>query len=192
MELKKKTIIWEDDNEPPKNYIWVKSDGNAYEFNHTTRQWEKIMSSNVSDSVSNSDIFFVPATIQPKYFMNESDTEPIEIKNYTLGYSLFLYNKEDIISLGVNKEDLNNLNILGIEDIFDDADNNSYINGLLIPKENFDNKVILWGINPGEKASLYGMSDCYVYKISDNIFIILEGPKEITPVPGVGPSDPVL
>lgn len=55
MEFKKKTIIWEDNNEPPKNYIWVKSDGNAYEFNHTTRQWEKIMSSNGSDSGSGSD-----------------------------------------------------------------------------------------------------------------------------------------
>lgn len=50
MEYKKKTIIWEDNNEPPKNYIWVKSDGNAYEFNHTLRQWEKIMSSSGSDS----------------------------------------------------------------------------------------------------------------------------------------------
>ena len=46
MEYKTKKIIWEDNNEPPKNYIWVKSDGNAYEFNHITRQWEKIMSSN--------------------------------------------------------------------------------------------------------------------------------------------------
>lgn len=54
MEFKKKTIIWEDNNEPPKNYIWVKSDGNAYEFNHTTRQWEKIMSSNGSSSGSDS------------------------------------------------------------------------------------------------------------------------------------------
>lgn len=50
MEFKKKTIIWEDNNEPPKNYIWVKSDKNAYEFNHTTRQWEKIMSSNGNGS----------------------------------------------------------------------------------------------------------------------------------------------
>lgn len=54
MDFKKKTIIWEDNNEPPKNYIWVKSDGNAYEFNHTTRQWEKIMSSNGSGSGSDS------------------------------------------------------------------------------------------------------------------------------------------
>ena len=28
----KKTIIWETNSEPPKNYIWVKSDGKAYEF----------------------------------------------------------------------------------------------------------------------------------------------------------------
>lgn len=28
----KKTIIWETNSEPPKSYIWVKSDGKAYEF----------------------------------------------------------------------------------------------------------------------------------------------------------------
>ena len=39
MEFKKKTIIWEENNEPPKNYIWVKDDGKAYEYDHTTRQW---------------------------------------------------------------------------------------------------------------------------------------------------------
>ena len=50
MEFKKKTIIWEDNNEPPKNYVWVRSDENAYEFNNTTKQWEKVMSSNGSDS----------------------------------------------------------------------------------------------------------------------------------------------
>lgn len=32
MELKKKTLIWEENNEPPKNYIWVKGDGKAYEY----------------------------------------------------------------------------------------------------------------------------------------------------------------
>lgn len=50
MEFKKKTIIWEDNNEPPKDFIWVKSDENAYEFNYITRKWEKIMSSNGNDS----------------------------------------------------------------------------------------------------------------------------------------------
>lgn len=32
MEFKKKTIIWEDNTEPPKNYFWVKPDGKVYEF----------------------------------------------------------------------------------------------------------------------------------------------------------------
>lgn len=41
MELKKKTIIWEDNNIPPKDYLWIKSDGKVYEFNHTTRQWQE-------------------------------------------------------------------------------------------------------------------------------------------------------
>ena len=39
MEYKKKTLIWEDNNEPPKDYIWIKSDGKAYEFNYQTRTW---------------------------------------------------------------------------------------------------------------------------------------------------------
>ena len=40
MEFKKKTIIWESNNEPPKNYIWVKEDGKTYEYNHSTKSWE--------------------------------------------------------------------------------------------------------------------------------------------------------
>lgn len=39
MEYKKKTLIWEDNSEPPKDYIWIKSDGKAYEFDYTTRTW---------------------------------------------------------------------------------------------------------------------------------------------------------
>ena len=31
MKFKKKTIIWEDNNIPPKNYLWVKSDNKVYE-----------------------------------------------------------------------------------------------------------------------------------------------------------------
>lgn len=39
MEFKKKTIIWEDNNEPPKDYIWAKKDGKFYEYSYTTRSW---------------------------------------------------------------------------------------------------------------------------------------------------------
>lgn len=37
-----KKIIWYDVNsEPPKNYVWVKADGKAYEYNTNTKQWEE-------------------------------------------------------------------------------------------------------------------------------------------------------
>lgn len=39
MEFKKKTIIWEDNNEPPKDYIWAKKDGKFYEYSYATRSW---------------------------------------------------------------------------------------------------------------------------------------------------------
>lgn len=39
MEYKKKTMIWEDNNEPPKDYIWIKSDGKAYEYDYSQRKW---------------------------------------------------------------------------------------------------------------------------------------------------------
>ncbi len=42
MEFKKKTIIWEDNSEPPKDYIWIKSDNKAYEFDYTDRQWKEV------------------------------------------------------------------------------------------------------------------------------------------------------
>ena len=41
MEYKKRTIIWEDNSEPPKNYIWVKADNKPYEFNYYTHKWEE-------------------------------------------------------------------------------------------------------------------------------------------------------
>ena len=41
MEFKKKTIIWEDNNIPPKDYIWVKADGKAYEYDYTAKDWKE-------------------------------------------------------------------------------------------------------------------------------------------------------
>lgn len=41
MEYKKKTIIWENNSEPPKDFIWVKPDGKAYEFDYTDRIWKE-------------------------------------------------------------------------------------------------------------------------------------------------------
>lgn len=48
MEFRKKQIIYEENNQPPKNYIWVKEDGKAYEFNYNNRQWE-VSDININD-----------------------------------------------------------------------------------------------------------------------------------------------
>ena len=39
MEFKKKTIIWEPNTEPPKNYYWIKEDNKVYEFSVEERKW---------------------------------------------------------------------------------------------------------------------------------------------------------
>lgn len=54
MEFKKKTIIWEDNNEPPKDYIWIKSDGKAYEFDYKDRKWVESKSISVESGDSGS------------------------------------------------------------------------------------------------------------------------------------------
>ena len=48
MEYKKKTLIWEDNNEPPKNYIWIKSDGKPYEYDYSQNGWIESKSFNTS------------------------------------------------------------------------------------------------------------------------------------------------
>lgn len=48
MEYKTKTIVWEDNSEPPKDYIWIKSDGKAYEYSYSQRKW--VESKSISDS----------------------------------------------------------------------------------------------------------------------------------------------
>lgn len=55
MEFKKKTIIWEDNTEPPKNYIWAKKDSKFYEYDYNVRDWVESTSINSSGSGSSSD-----------------------------------------------------------------------------------------------------------------------------------------
>lgn len=35
----KRTFVWEVNNPPPQNYIWVKNDGRAYEYDPNKRDW---------------------------------------------------------------------------------------------------------------------------------------------------------
>lgn len=149
-------------NFPTRFLRWIKIDGDLEEDD--------------SGDDSNSNVFFVPATIQPKYFINDDSTEPVEIENYTPPTygSTFLYNKEDIISLGVNEEDLNNLNIIGINDAFNDF-NNDIVNGYMM--ETFANeKIILFDLDMGNSCiHIYNNIDNpYLYKLSNDVFLILQ------------------
>ena len=35
----KKTVIWETNSEPPRNYIWIRPNGVAYEYDNDIREW---------------------------------------------------------------------------------------------------------------------------------------------------------
>lgn len=159
-------------NFPTRFLRWVKIDGDL----------EGDDSGGGSDS--DNDVFFVPATIQPKYFLNNDGTEVIEIKNYTsdVEYATFLYNKEDIISLGVNEEALNSLAQVTIEEAFDDINSQHPTKGLNIDKNVFKNTIILEYISKGNGITEPSQVDTYsfkinemynIYKISNNIFLIL-------------------
>ena len=50
MEFKKRTIIWENNTEPPRNYIWVKADGKSYEYDYATKGWVESETIKIADS----------------------------------------------------------------------------------------------------------------------------------------------
>lgn len=70
MEFKKKTLIWEDNSEPPKDYIWIKPDGKAYEFDYTDRIWKEsksISAGSGSGSGSNVELLTLNVTENGEY-----------------------------------------------------------------------------------------------------------------------------
>lgn len=154
-------------NFPTRFLRWIKIDGDA-DGNDGGGGGD--------DSGDNNDVFFVPATIQPKYFINAGSDEPIDIKNYISpeSSSIFLYNKEDIISLGVNEEDLNNLNIITPSNAYNDAVSNNGANGYQIPSIAFMRKIILDSVNIVDSVINIYSKTSYIYKISDDIFLIVE------------------
>lgn len=64
MEYKTKTIVWEDNNEPPKDYIWVKADGKAYEFDYADRKWKESKTINSISSCSAGPSEDIPTDLQ--------------------------------------------------------------------------------------------------------------------------------
>lgn len=75
MEFKKKTIIWEVNNEPPKNYIWAKSDGKFYEYNYDKKDWEESKTIQTASSEESEE------PVEP-VTPTEPTVEPIEDTSY--------------------------------------------------------------------------------------------------------------
>lgn len=114
MEFKKKTIIWEDNNEPPKDYIWVKSDGKAYEYSYSQGKWIeskliKTEESGGSDGGGSDSESFLMNLIpnnypKPDLFLctkyEEDSSVDIDVTNYKID-DLFSLVAEDDIELSI-------------------------------------------------------------------------------------------
>ena len=114
MEFKKKTIIWEDNNEPPKDYIWVKKDGKFYEYSYTTRSWtesKSISGSNSEGSGGSSEddgnllMSLIPDSLpKPDLFLfkrGSADNNPIDVTNYKIDGLVNLCEEEEISNLNI-------------------------------------------------------------------------------------------
>lgn len=66
MELKKKTIIWEENTEPPKNYYWIKPDNKVYEWDADLEDW-----------MESKEFSYVPSSINAKGFSTNEPTEEL-------------------------------------------------------------------------------------------------------------------
>lgn len=91
----------------------------------------------------NSNIFFSPLAIQPTHigvFIDDTFSI-VEIKDVTLNADgdlggPLIYSKEDLISVGINENDLNNLEIVSVDEIEEDSSGSkglsgNYINNIL-------------------------------------------------------------
>lgn len=94
----KKTIIWETNSEPPRNYIWVKSDGIPYEYDEDIREW--VPSKNIGSGSGtnvvckttaewNETIGYVPAVgeiiVYTDYKQVEKDGEMVDVPGIKIG-----------------------------------------------------------------------------------------------------------
>ena len=76
--------------------------------------------------------------------------------------------------MGVNEEDLNNLDIITPNDAYNDVFSNNGFNGYQILSIAFMRKIILDSVNiDGSVINIYSKTS-YIYKISDDIFLIVE------------------
>lgn len=134
MEFKKKTIIWEDNNEPPKSYIWAKKDGKFYEYDYNVRDWVESTSINSSGSGSSSDVesfinavsnFSIKIKKDKSGFFSESG-EPVNNLVYASPYYATSHQPEELGKLTSIEEyfDISNMDVfVGLCNLVKKCDN---------------------------------------------------------------------
>lgn len=94
----KKTIIWETNSEPPKNYIWIKPDGIPYEYDKELREWGVSKNIGAAGGISvvckttaewNETIGYIPAVgeiiVYTDYKQVEKDGEMVNVPGIKIG-----------------------------------------------------------------------------------------------------------
>ncbi len=90
--MEKRTIIFEENTEPPKNYYWIKPDNKVYEYNYEDREWVE------SETIS----YTAPTRDEHGYSVNEtSENVDTAINSYEESQraSLATYTEQQMASL---------------------------------------------------------------------------------------------
>lgn len=132
-----------------------------------------------------SNIFFSPLAIQPTHIGVETDDDTIsiiEIKDFTIPGDItggmLLYSKEGLVSIGVNENDLNDLEIVSFDEMNEDTTGqkgltNDYIDNIL--NENY---VIAYVNCEYDSCNLYriirdGNNIPTIYRLGDNLYTFI-------------------
>lgn len=131
-----------------------------------------------------SNVFFSPAVIQPTHIgvRGDDDTSSIiEIKDFTLSSDgdsggTLIYSKDDLVNIGINENDLNNLEIVSVDEIMEDANgtkgltSNSIAN---ILNENYIIAYINCNYDGCEMARIIRENNIIpiIYRLGDNLYV---------------------
>lgn len=132
---------------------------------------------------SSSDVFFSPLAIQPTHIAVQTDDETysiIEIKDLTASVDndfggRLIYSKDALISIGINENDLNNLEIVSIDEIEEDRDGQKALGGNYINTILDENYVIAYfngsyeGCNIVRIIAEDGLKPV-IYRVGDNLY----------------------
>ena len=161
-------------NFPTRFLRWIKIDGDA--------EGDDGGGGGGGDSES-ADIFFSPLRIQPTHIGVEIDDNTfsiIEAKDFTLSSDnssggILIYSKDDLINIGINENNLNNLEIVSIDELLEDTGGVKGYAGQNV-NTTLDENYIIMTIDYGNKECGMGRimqvdnSIPVIYRLGDNLY----------------------